>query len=187
MASHRKLAIATLLLAGACKGNPSKLDSLLEPPPATRIQLDGEWTEPAWRLVALRGTFTADGKEARPYSEIRIVRDETHLIAALYAADEDIRSSDAFELTAGTLVARVTAGGSATPGTVRAAVDVDGTLDNPADDDEEWVVELAVPLAALGPAPVTLRASRCDVTKTGARLCGSWQQQIDPKALPLVK
>jgi hypothetical protein len=192
MASRRSLvtaaAAAAAALAGvACKGSPSKLDPLLEPPVQTRIALDGEWNEPAWRTVALRGVFVADGAQARPYSEIRLVRDETHLIAALYAADEDIRSDDAFELTAGTLAARVTAAGDARPGTVRAAVDTDGTLDEPHDDDEEWVVELAVPLAALGPSPVTLRASRCDVTKSGARLCGSWQQDVDLKTLPLVR
>jgi hypothetical protein len=55
----------------------------------------------------------------------------------------------------------------------RVACDTDGTIDDPRDDDEEWVVELAVPLASLGPivttgnVPITIE--RIDVGGKGPR------------------
>src|ERR1700761_7362357 len=138
--------ISFLVLICACQG-ASKLDDVhVGAAPPTRIALDGELDEPAWNAVAMRGVFAgSDGAQARPYSEIRILRDETHLFVALYAADEDIRSDDAFEVIAGPFHAHLTAGGSAAPATVRAAVDRDGTLDDAHDFDEEWIVEAAIP------------------------------------------
>jgi hypothetical protein len=183
MAWRPSLVLAALV---ACKQQPSKLD-VLAATPSTRIALDGELDEPAWNSLAVRGVFADSGAQARPYSEIRLLRDETHVLVGLYAADEDIRSDDAFDITAGTLVAHLTAGGRATPATVRIAVDRDGTLDDSGDDDEEWVVEAALPIAALGPAPVAIAAERCDVTKDRVRRCASWRGTIDPATLPLVR
>jgi hypothetical protein len=178
---------SALLVLAACQG-PSKLDAVhLGPAPHTRIALDGELDEPAWNAVAMRGVFAAEGAQARPYSEIRILRDETHLFVALYAADEDIRSSDAFDVQAGPLHAHLTAAGTATPASVRVAVDRDGTLDDSHDNDEEWVVESAMPLDELGPAPITIAAERCDTTKSGEHRCGRWTGQIDPKILPIIR
>jgi hypothetical protein len=178
---------ALLVMVAACQG-PSKLDAVhLGPRPHTRIALDGELDEPAWNAVAIRGVFGDGGAQARPYSEIRILRDETHLFVGLYAADEDIRSTDAFDVTAGPLHAHLTAGGTATPGTVRTAVDRDGTLDDAHDNDEEWVVEAAMPLDELGPAPVAITAERCDTTKSGEHRCGRWTGQIDPAILPVIR
>jgi hypothetical protein len=190
MAWRRSLALGVGLVA--CKQRPSKLD-LLDPPAATaRLVLDGELDEPAWNARAVRGVFAPDPEgsgtsaQARPYSEIRVLRDATHLVIGLYAADEDIRSTDAFEVTAGALVVRLTAAGRATPATVRVAVDRDGTLDDPRDDDEEWVVEAELPLDALGPWPVAIEARRCDITKDGVRRCGAWHGTIEPGSLPRV-
>src|ERR1700761_7788229 len=91
-----------LALVGACDDAPSRLAAVpLGPVRPTRIQLDGELDEPAWNHLAIRGVFQEDGHKARPYSEVRFLRDETHLFLALYAADEDIRSDDAFEIAAG--------------------------------------------------------------------------------------
>jgi hypothetical protein len=57
----------------------------------------------------------------------------------------------------------------------RAACDVDGTIDDPSDEDEEWVVELAIPLASLGLSPAqsafSLGARRCDTARDGSRAC----------------
>jgi hypothetical protein len=61
----------------------------------------------------------------------------------------------------------------------RVAVDRDGTLNKIGDNDEEWVVEMAIPLAALGIAhagpgtrlPFSVR--RCEVGH-GHPSCGSW-------------
>ena len=187
MAWSRSAALAFAIASTACKQQRSRLDGLAPPPPATRIALDGELDEPAWNAQATRGVFVVDGRQARPYSEIRFLRDETHVLVGLYAADEDIRSTDSFELTAGTFVAQLSAGGRATPATVRAAVDRDGTLDDPSDDDEEWVVEAAIPISAFGPAPVAIEARRCDRTKDGIERCSAWRGSIDPQGLAMIR
>ena len=61
----------------------------------------------------------------------------------------------------------------------RVAVDRDGTLNKLGDNDEEWVVEMAIPLSALGfahPKPgltIPFSVRRCEVG-SGARACGTW-------------
>lgn len=145
----------------------------------TAIKLDGELDEPAWNHRALRGVFAGDdGHDARPYSELRLLRDDTRLLIGLYAADEDIRSTDAFDVTLGAIALHVTAAGVATPVAREVGVDRDGTLDKPDDYDEEWVIETAVPIAELGPPPLVVSATRCDVTKSGERRCGSWHGTV---------
>jgi hypothetical protein len=63
---------------------------------------------------------------------------------------------------------------------IRVAVDRDGTLNKTGDNDEEWVVEMAVPLAAIGfpnPAPGTripFFVHRCEVGHGTSRGCGGW-------------
>lgn len=145
------------------------------------IKIDGEWHEPDWPQTALRGQFVGDdGQLARPSSELRLLHDDKDLIVALYAADDNIQSTDAFDLTVGKLALRFDATGKVTPATpgVRAAVDMDeGTIDNPKDNDEEWVVELAIPLAQTGLAPgahVPIHAARCDTPKRQPQRCSSW-------------
>jgi hypothetical protein len=173
-----------LLVLAACKDRPSKLAA---PAPDaigvadTAIVLDGELAEPAWNARAARGVFLGpDGKLARPYSEIRLLADADTLYVALYAADEDIEASDAFELQLGALAVSVHADGAVVP-QLRAAIDRDGTLDQPKDDDEEWVVELAVPRAQLGDGPLAITAKRCDTPKDGVPRCGQWARTL---ALP---
>lgn len=61
------------------------------------------------------------------------------------------------------------------------AVDRDGTLNDPHDDDEEWVVELAVPLRNLGIQRgdrLAITLLRCDTPKDGRRRCGSWKREM---------
>jgi hypothetical protein len=55
----------------------------------------------------------------------------------------------------------------------------DGTLNNPKDMDEEWVIEMAVPFESLGlkgepGETVGFSASRCDTPKNSPRVCASW-------------
>jgi hypothetical protein len=162
---------------------PARPDTI--PRASAPIRIDGEWDEPDWAKRAFRGQFRGDdGQLARPSSEIRLLHDDDALLVALYAADENIETRDAFDLTIGSLSLHVDATGKLAqpiPG-VRAAVDYDeGTLDNANDDDEEWVVELAIPIAAAGMTrEVTreVRASRCDVPKDGIRRCGSWSGKL---------
>ena len=149
------------------------------------IKIDGEWNEPDWPTRALREQFVADdGALSRPSSEVRFLHDDKDLIVALYAADENIETRDAFDLTVGTVTLHVDATGAVTPplATVRAKVDYDeGTRDNPKDDDEEWVVELAIPLDTVGlKAGVhqPIKASRCDTPKDNIERCGHWSGSL---------
>lgn len=149
------------------------------------IKIDGEWDEHDWSNTALRGQFLgSDGRLSRPSSEARFLHDDKDLIVALYAGDENIQSTDAFGFTVGTLALHVTATAKVTPAVpgVRAAVGYDeGTLDHPQDDDEEWVVELAIPLSATGLAPgvhVPVHAARCDTPKDNIQRCGSWSGSL---------
>ena len=62
----------------------------------------------------------------------------------------------------------------------RVAVDRDGTLNKIGDNDEEWVVEMAVPLASLGlkearagtKIPFAIR--RCEIGHGQSHACGGW-------------
>ncbi|HSY41660.1 MAG TPA: hypothetical protein VLA79_19105, partial [Polyangia bacterium] len=62
----------------------------------------------------------------------------------------------------------------------RVAVDRDGTLNKIGDNDEEWVIEMAVPLAALGVADahggtrIPFSVHRCEIGHGSSRGCGGW-------------
>ena len=181
--------LPSLLVLAACKEQPSKLDRVKPSPDEIGIAggaivLDGELAEAGWNARAQRGVFLgADGTLARPYSEIRLLADAATLYVGLYAADEDLEPSDAFELQLGALAVTVHADGKVVP-QLPSAIDRDGTLGQPKDDDEEWVVELAVPRAQLGPdpnAPLAVSARRCDTPKDGVARCGQWARTL---ALP---
>ncbi len=61
----------------------------------------------------------------------------------------------------------------------KVAVDRDGTPNDAHDDDEEWVVEGAMPLDALGAGSareISLSVSRCDAPRGAARTCAAWGQ-----------
>lgn len=158
------------------------LAKLVIPQVAAPIQIDGELDETAWLAPARTGQFVdARGEVASPYSDARLLRDDQFLYVVLYAADEDVRSTDAFVVSfassRGTRTLRFTADGKAPHG-ARVAKDLDGTLDAPGDDDEEWLVEAAVPLSAIpfgADGEVTATFSRCDITKDRVRHCGSWR------------
>ena len=156
-------------------------NALIVPHATTPIAIDGDWDESDWATHALRGQFHGDdGALARPSSEIRLLRDPSNLIVALYAADEDIASFDAFDLGVGALHVRVDAKGNVSPSVpgISAAVGYDeGTLDDPRDDDEEWVVELTIPISTMSER-VLIQAIRCDVPKDGVRRCGAWKGTV---------
>ncbi len=149
------------------------------------IKIDGDWDEQDWAKHALRRQFRgSDGELARPSSEVRFLRGADELFVALYAADETIETRDAFDQSIGPLAVRANAAGAVTPHVegLRAAVGYDeGTRDNPNDDDEEWVVELAIPLPATtmrAGEHTEVRAARCDVPKDGIERCGSWSGSL---------
>jgi hypothetical protein len=74
---------------------------------------------------------------------------------------------------------------------MKVAVDTDGTINNPKDEDEEWVVEAALPLRSLGlkGAPgekLTIEISRCDTPRAGGpKRCGSYGGAKSPRTLVL--
>ena len=146
------------------------------------IQIDGDWDEPDWPQRAFRAQFAGDdGQLARPSSEVRMLRDDKNLIVALYAADENIETRDAFDFSVGPVSLHVDATGKVTPeipGVVAKTGFDEGTLDNAKDDDEEWVVELAIPLDRTGKGSLPVKASRCDVPKDGTQRCGHWNGTV---------
>jgi hypothetical protein len=62
----------------------------------------------------------------------------------------------------------------------RIGTDYDGTINTLGDFDEEWAIEMALPLASIGvPRPIAgamipFSLVRCEVTYDGKRACGSW-------------
>ena len=177
----RRSALVVVGLVGCGRDHATKVARTDEVAVVDRVKLDGELDEPAWNASARIHVFTDRGAEARPYSNVRFLHDAQHLYLGLYAADQDIRSGEQYRVTIGDRELAIDPRGHVTPASedVRAAVDIDGTIDNPADEDEEWVIELAVPLPA---TPFALRASRCDTPKDGIERCGSW---VAPEALSL--
>jgi hypothetical protein len=68
--------------------------------------------------------------------------------------------------------------------------ELDGTLNDARDEDEEWVLELAIPLASLGlegkrGERIGFSARRCDTPKGSRRVCGSWGDGDSPGVLVL--
>jgi hypothetical protein len=181
----RRVTLVIVALVGLAHAAPAKL---VVPYVGAAIRCDGELDEFAWRTPARTGGFVdARGEMAAPYSDARLLHDDRYLYLALYAADEDIRASDEFVVEIASPRARrtlhVTAAGVLTPAIAgsQIAVDVDGRIDDPTNDDEEWVIEAAIPLAQipLGPdGSAVVRVSRCDVGKDRITRCASWRGAI---------
>jgi len=149
-----------------------------------------------------------NGVAARPYSDARLVWGDGHLYVVLYAADEDIRSladrgdgpewrDDSFRLVfqRGDLEYAIEV---SPEGKVADAVrrpgrpfdyawnsgahishEADGTMNDSTDTDEEWVVEMAIPLESLGVRGdrgdrIGFAARRCNSPENGARVCAGW-------------
>jgi hypothetical protein len=60
---------------------------------------------------------------------------------------------------------------------IQMGFDADGTANNASDEDEEWLVEAALPLRDIGAAPgetLLISVERCDTPKDGVHSCGAW-------------
>ena len=168
--------MAIVISAVACGRGSEPRNPAAIPATTHAITVDGELGEPDWSRRALRDVFTApNGDLARPFSEVRLLHDAQHLYVGLYAADENIESSDFFDVKIGDTAFRINPEARITPAIagIHAGVDLDGSLDDNSNDDEEWVLEIAMPLAS-GPAHV----SRCDIPKDGLQRCGAWFGQL---------
>jgi hypothetical protein len=184
--------LASLVAIAACGKHADRVAPKPAPPgpidvprPRAAIPIDGEW-EADWNDRAARVVFHVRGGdgEARPYSEMRVLRDGDALLVGLYAADEEIHSNEFFDVQIGALHAHATAGGTLVPAIdgAKVGLDVDGTPDHPGDYDEEWKLEISIPIAALGaPSPDGIfpaHVSRCDTPKDGIERCGAWDGQL---------
>jgi hypothetical protein len=194
------LGAALLALVIACKrpapaGPPAVLDV---PRAHGGFDLDGEIDEAEWHSAARTGQLTdADrGKPVRPYSDARVLVNGSSLLLALYAADENVLAQGGRDAILGSddrFVVRLRAGGTShellfsaggavqldgKPAGIPAGIDLDGTVNDRSDMDEEWVVETAVPLRSLGisgsAGAVGFEVSRCDTTLDGWHACGRW-------------
>jgi hypothetical protein len=213
---------AAAMVVGVAKTNSVREGELVVPRALRGPDVDGELDDGAWTSALRSGAFTReDGEPARPHSEARLVWGDGQLFFGLYAADDDVEAriaekdgplwlSDAFQIVVrtggqtfhldvsprGTLTdARVPGGGALDFGwssEARVASDVDGTIGNAKDRDEEWVIEMAIPLASLGIAGrsgehLELSVRRCDELREGGRACGAWGTEAAPIALVLGK
>jgi hypothetical protein len=174
----RTLLITALLIG--CGGKRAERAPLVIPRTSGVLKIDGEMGEADWNNRSLRHAFTTPtGEQARPFSEVRWLHDDTHLYLGLYAADENIQTADFFDVHIGELALRIDATGKITPPLpgATAGLDRDGTLDDSSNDDEEWVLEVVIPLSATHLSTTMAKpvsASRCDTPKDGVTRCGSW-------------
>lgn len=168
---------------------------------------DPGWLNPPGPARTGPFLFSAGGV-ARPYSDARVVWEDGRLDLMLYASDEDIETrttqpdgplwlDDAFHviLTRGTTEYAIdvsptgvvtdgmrTDGGAFDYGWssgARVGHDNDGTINNPNDRDEEWVIELSIPFSSIGMVgkkgeTLGLSLRRCDTPKHTARICAGW-------------
>jgi len=149
-----------------------------------------------------------DGTPARPFSEVRLVWGDGYLYLALYAADEDIETrtteadgpiwlDDEFRVVfsregvdyaievspRGVITDSMRTGGGKWDYTwnskAHASVEIDGSINEPKNMDEEWAVEMAVPFESLGMKgepgeSIGMTVSRCDTPKFSPHVCTSW-------------
>jgi hypothetical protein len=122
------------------------------------LKVDGTLTaEEGWLKTARTRTFVdaTSPKAVVAFTEVRALWDDAALYLAFYSADEDLRADDWVGATfANGLTLRVNPAGKLTCSGAcdgaKTAVDTDGTIDKPEDEDEEWVVELVVPWSLIG-------------------------------------
>jgi len=168
---------------------------------------DPGWTAPPG--PARTGPFVrANGAPSRPYSDARLVWGDGHLYVVLYAADADIRAhareadgpvwlDDSFRLTFARLdvayaidvsavgvvadAVRKPGGGFDYAWTSGAHVshEQDGTTNDATDIDEEWLVEMAIPLESVGlrgerGERIGFAVRRCDVREGAVPVCAGW-------------
>jgi hypothetical protein len=168
---------------------------------------DPGWLRPPG--PARTGDFVLEsGEAARPYSNTRIVWGGDYLYLSLYAADEDIETrtdepdgpvwlDDAFRIVfsqadveyaidvspKAVIADSIRRNGGAWDFSwssgAHASKEIDGTINNPNNMDEEWAIEMAIPFESLGMKgergeTIGMSLSRCDIPKGAPRVCAGW-------------
>jgi hypothetical protein len=146
------------------------------------IQIDGQCREESWQFAFRSPPFEDANRNINPHAELRATADDDNLYVEVYVADIDIESKgDIVKLEVGPLHFDLMPRGTTAPAGVRTAIDCDDTIDNPGDNDEEWVYELAIPWSMLGTREVPIRALRIDVGRGGPPHAMAW-----PRSEPTV-
>lgn len=127
---------------------------------------------PVWRDDSFHFAFD-DGNDERVFdvSVNAVITDGTRISAT--AADGGARPPADFAWSSGAHASR----------------EIDGTLNEAKDDDEEWALEIAIPLDSIGlkgePGErVRFAIHRCDSPKKHSRTCSSWGER-EPMVLVL--
>lgn len=120
---------------------------------------------PVWRDDSFHFVFD-DGINERIFdvSVAAVVADGTRISASRF--DGGARPTTDFTWASGAHVSR----------------EIDGTLNDASDDDEEWALEIAIPLQSIGlkgePGErVRFAIHRCDSPKNQVRTCASWGER----------
>jgi hypothetical protein len=210
---HLRSSRASARAEAALRASVARGDPVLRVPHAPgAITLDGDMDDPGWVIppgpARTRAFVLPNGREARPYSNARVVWGDGYLYLALYAADEDIEAhadqpdsplleEDAFHVVfsqPGVEYAIDVSARAVITDSIRrdggawdlrwssgahVSKEIDGTLDNPNNTDEEWAIEMAIPFESLGMKgepgeTIGFSVSRCDTPKRVARVCAGW-------------
>jgi hypothetical protein len=207
-ASHRAVRAAATLSAAIARGAPVLRVPHAQGPITLDGDTDDlGWLHPPG--PARTGDYRfANGEPATPYSETRLVWSGEYLYLALYASDEDIEThtdepdgpmglGDAFRVVfsqpgveyaievspKAVITDSIRRGEGAWDLTwssgAHASRELDGTINDPKNTDEEWAIELAIPFESIGmrgePGEnIGLSLHRCDTPKQGSRVCAGW-------------
>lgn len=143
--------------------------------------MTGELDQQGWHDAEATEPFTARRGAVASHAEARAQWDDQALYLAVYVGDDELRADDLIriELEGGAIEAspdkslRCTFGGTTDCKAlgISAAFDLDGTVDQPGGEDEEWLTELKIPWRAAAPdagSRLPLGLSRRDVSLRGS-------------------
>jgi hypothetical protein len=161
-------AVACVLVSSCARAPEEPAPPVVLEAARAAVVIDGELDEPEWTAHPPTRRFVdaTSGGPSTPYTEARVLCDPAGLAIVIYAADEDLRGSDRVGAVLHapgleTRIVEVDPMGEVrwhapvgdrmdVPEGVSARVDLDGTYEHDDIEDEEWIVELRVPWAALG-------------------------------------
>jgi hypothetical protein len=148
-------------------------------------QAKARWTSGTLYLLLYAGDLDLEGREKKRDGAVE--RDDAFHME--FGRGDDVRtiSISVLGTVADALCVSSPTGRKCDPSWqsgVQLAVDRDGSLNKIGDNDEEWVVELSIPLSKLGlekagsgtHIPFSIR--RCEIGHDGPHACGSWG--VDP-------